>query len=144
MPNYTPLINGQSYGWGDIIINILGRDVVGRTAIMYSDDTEKENVYGAGNLPIARGRGATKAEASITLLMEEIIALQDIAPDRNLSNIPAFDVIVKFMPIVPGRIVTDIIRNCEFTGNKRDIKQGDKSIAAEFKLVTSHITWNKP
>ena len=40
-----------------------------------------------------------------------------------------------------GVIHTDKIRNCRFTENKRDVKEGDMSIPVELELIVSHIDW---
>jgi hypothetical protein len=137
-----PIFNGVAHAWANCTVNILGRDVVGIIAFDYSDDTEKDNLYGAGDMPIARGEGRYKAEASITLRMEEVLELQKLASDKRLQSIPFFDVIVQYMTKVPGSITTDIVRNCQFLSNKRSVKEGDKSIEVELKLITSHIDWD--
>jgi hypothetical protein len=136
-----PLINGEAYGWADIKINILGREVIGVKSVSYSDTQEKQNNYGAGHRPVSRGRGRIEAEASVTLHMEEVIALQAIAPQRNIMNIRPFDIIVSYINS-SGAVVTDKIRNCEFLSNSRDISEGDMEIPVELELIISHIDYN--
>jgi hypothetical protein len=55
--NGIPLINGQEYSWGDIQCIIAGVVLVGIKGIEYSDEQEMEEIYGAGNRPVARGYG---------------------------------------------------------------------------------------
>ena len=68
------LINkfGKIAGWNSVKVVMLGRQVEGITALSYKDSKEKDNIYGAGEFPVGRGEGNYKAEASITLLKEEV------------------------------------------------------------------------
>lgn len=81
------LINkfGRVAGWNNVKVVMLGRQVEGITALSYKDSVEKENVYGAGGMPVGRGEGNYKAEASITLLKEEVNALL-LALDRERES----------------------------------------------------------
>lgn len=132
---------GRIAGWNSVRIVMLGRQVEGITALSYKDSVEKENIYGAGKMPVGRGTGNYKAEASITLLKEEVNALQlALGMGKRLSEIEPFDIPVMYE--YNGFIMKDIIRNVEFCDNGVDVKQGDKSIATQFTLITSHIDWN--
>ena len=57
--------------------------------------------------------------------------IQDIAP---------FPIIVAYE--YQGKVYQDVINNCGFKNNGVDVKQGDKTIATNFDLNTSHIDWN--
>jgi len=136
----TVLINGTAYGWADITVNVLGTPVAGIDAIKYSDEQEIEDNYGAGKLPVSRGYGQIKAEGSVTLHAEEVVALQAAAPGKRLQAIPPFDIIVAYMP-EGGAVTTDTLKNCQFKKNARDAKKGDKSLSIELDLIISHIEW---
>lgn len=138
-----PLINGKRHSWSNIAVNILGRSVTGITGVKYEDTRKKENHYGAGSNPVHRGLGNKESKASITLTKYEVEALQKIAPKGDITMIPAFDIPVIYLPDGSDTLVTDVIRNAEFTSNKRDIKQGDTKIEAEYELIISHIDWQK-
>ena len=128
-------------GWNSVTVNLLGRDVEGITELSYSDGMEKANIYGAGAFPIGRGDGNYTAKASITLLKEEIVALQrSLGPGKRLSDIAPFDINAQYE--YGDFVYTDRIRNCEFSGSGTEVKQNDKSIAYKFDLVVSHIDWN--
>ena len=60
--------------------------------------------------------------------------MQDIAP---------FDIEVSYLPD-NGIVVVDKIRNCQFTENKRDWKEGDMNQQVELELIPSHIEFGKP
>lgn len=139
----TTIINkfGKVAGWNDVTVSLLGRVVEGITELSYTDSVEKENVYGAGGYPVGRSTGNYSAKASITLLKEESIALQrSLAPGARVTDIQPFDIAVHYE--YGGLMYKDRIRNCEFTGNGVEVKQGDKSIAYKHELVVSHIDWN--
>jgi hypothetical protein len=133
-----PLINGKSYEWADIIINILGIPFAGVTNIEYSETQEMENVYGAGNRPVSRGYGNITATAKVTILMEEVESIQAIAPSGTLQRIPEFDITVAFVDVslIP-RVHT--LKNCRFMNNARTSNQGDTSIPVELDLIISHV-----
>lgn len=137
------LINkfGHMAGWNNVTVNLLGRDLEGITELAYSDETEKENAYGAGNMPIGRGVGNYSAKASVTLYKEEITALQlSLGPKKRLQDIAPFDIIVQYE--YNGFMCIDRIRNCEFHGAGMEVKQNDKTIGNKFDLIVSHVEWN--
>ena len=132
---------GRVAGWNSISTTMLGRVVEGITELSYNDTTDKENLYGAGGMPIGRGEGNYKANSSITLLKEEVAAiLMALEPGKRLQDIAPFDITVQYE--YNNFIYKDRIRNCEFIGNGIDVKQGDKSIATKYELIISHIDWN--
>lgn len=138
----TPLINGTSHSWADIVVNILGVPVAGITAVKYDDKQDKQDNYGAGNMPVSRGRGKIQCTASVTLASEEILYLQKAAPNKRIQEIAPFDIVVSFIPIGSTNITTDILKNCEFKTNARDVKEGDMKVETELELIVSHIVWD--
>lgn len=138
----SPLINGRSYGWGDIIVTVGPLTVTGITAIKYEEEQEKEDVYGAGRYPVARGYGRVKASASITLSVETVVALAASAKDGQLNRMAPFTITVNYQP-ESGPIVRDVLMNCEFKKQSRDWKEGDMKKEVELELLVSNIVWNK-
>lgn len=139
----TPLVRGTRHGWASIEVNMLGYSPAGISAISYDDTQEKVNVYGIGIYPVARAHGKYEASAKITLAAYEIDAIQAaVGIGKRLQDIPPFDIVVAFMPTGEDELITHTIRNCEFKTNKRDLKQGETGLEAEFELICSHIDWN--
>jgi hypothetical protein len=138
----TPLINGTSHSWADIVVNLLGVPLAGIVAVKYDDKQDKENNYGAGNMPVSRGRGRIQCTASITLASEEILSLQKAAPNKRIQEIASFDIVVSYIPLNSLSITTDILKNCEFKSNARDVKEGDMKVQTELELIVSHIVWD--
>jgi hypothetical protein len=132
---------GKLAGWNSIKSTMMGREPEGISEIQYGDNVDKENIYGVGKDPIGRGEGNYKANASVTLTIEEVNALQMSLPrGKRLSDITPFDWTVEYE--YNGFKYRDRIRNCEFTGRSVEVKQGDKTIGSKFELIVSHIDWN--
>jgi hypothetical protein len=140
MTNIVPLINGKSYEWSDIVLNILGVPVVGITSIEYSEKQDMQNVYGAGRRPVSRGYGKIEPTAKITLLMEEVEAIQAAIPTGLLMDIPEFDIVVAY---VDSALVSRVhkLRNARFMNNDRKANTGDTSLPVELDLILSHVEW---
>lgn len=139
----VPLINGKSYEYADIIMNVLGVPIIGVTSIEYEDVQEMENIYGAGKYPVSRGYGKVVPTAKITLLMEEVEAIQAAviaSPWSRIQDIPEFDITITYLDaaLVP---VNHAIRNVRFMDNNRKSNTGDTSIPVEMSLIISHIDW---
>ena len=137
----TPLINGTRHSWGNIKVMLLGRTVTGITSISYEDKQEKVNNYGQGNYPVSRGLGKYEASAKITLHAYEAEAIQRAMIGARMQDIEPFEIVVTYLPEGADTLVVHIIRNAEFTTNKREVKQGDTLIEIEYELIVSHINW---
>lgn len=137
--NQIPLINGKGYAWANVDLILAGAPVVGITAINYSDTEEKENTYGSGKYPIERGEGNYAATVELTLRANELEAIASRAPNKRLQDFGVFDILVSYLVATVRH--THKIRNCEFTGNVRNINQGDKMIEGSPGIICSHIEW---
>jgi hypothetical protein len=136
----VPLINGKSYEWADIVVNVLGKPIVGITNIEYEEKQNMENIYGAGRFPVSRGYGKVEPTAKMTILMEELENIQSVAPLGRIQDIPEFDIVVMYLD---AALVTrkHILKNVRFMNNKRASSSGDTSIPVELELIISHIQY---
>lgn len=132
-----PLINGRAYDFAQIVVNILGVPVAGVSAISYTEEQEKINNMGMGNRPVSRGHGAINASGNITISMNDVEALRDAAPNGSLLQIPAFDITVTYLNA--QKVVTHVLKNCEFLNDGVESTQGDTDVKRSFDLVISHI-----
>lgn len=137
----TILRNGQVYSWSGTRINIAGVDIVGITAISYSESETIEPIYAQGNRPVGMGRGPVEYSASITLLADEVQRLQQASPTGRLQDLPAFDLPVVFQAGL--KIMTDRLQYVKFKTNNRELAQGDTSISVELELFIGGIIWGK-
>lgn len=139
----TTLVNkfGRVMGWNQVQFVLFGRTVEGIQELSYNDEVEKEAVMGAGPMPIGTGSGVYKAECSITLLAEEYNGLMASLPaNTRIQDVPGTDVSVLYLQ--GDRVVKDMIRNFEFTGATKEVKQGDKFIGMKMGCFCTHIDWN--
>ena len=136
----VPLINGKSYEWADIIVNVLGLPIIGITNIEYEEKQGMENIYGAGRFPVSRGYGKIEPTAKMTILMEELENIQSVAPLGRIQDIPEFDIVVMYLD---AALTTrkHVLKNVRFMSNKRASSSGDTSIPVELELIISHIVW---
>lgn len=136
----VPLINGKSYEWADIALNVLGVTIIGVSSIEYEEKQGMENIYGAGRFPVSRGYGKVEPTAKITLLMEEVQAIMAVAPLGRIQDIPEFDIVVMYLD---SALVTvkHKLRNVRFMSNTRTSASGDTSIPVDLELIISHIEW---
>jgi hypothetical protein len=135
------LINGVSYAWVDINLVLFGVPVTGITKIMYKKKQNKENLYGAGAKPTSRGYANEEYEASIEIYSEVMRRIIDAAPNKDLLQIPPFDI-----PVVYGSTrtapVKDVIKMVEFTESGIDSNQGDTSIKVTLPLIVGDVFFN--
>jgi len=132
---------GKLTGWLSATFNMLGRDLEGITAVEYSDEVKKENVYGAGRMPVGTTEGNYEAKASITIYKDELLALQkSLPPGMLIQDIPPFSFIVNYEQ--GGNVFKDIIQNCQFTTNSTPLKQGEGKVEIQLDLLCTHIDWN--
>lgn len=136
-----PLINGEDYVFSQIELYIAGRKIEGCTAIDFSKKQEKVNNYGMGTRAISRGRGKVECEASLTLTMNEVVAIRKNAPSKDLLRIPSFNVTVCWSE--DGvQIQTAVLENCEFTEDKTATISGDTITEIELPLIVADIRWD--
>lgn len=141
--NSIPLINGVVYGWADITVLIGGTRIDGIRGIKYSDKQEISNIYGAGRYPVGRAKGRITCEASVTLLADTVRSLSSASSTGRLQDLGVFDVQVSYIPTDSGKIVHDVIHNCQFSEIEADWQEGDQSKDVSLPLVCSHIDWGK-
>lgn len=139
---YPVILNGISYAWGSTNIFMLGKNIVGARSINYKTSQEVESIYGSGVNSVQRGFGNITHEASITLLKEEVVALQNLAVNGDLTLIPEFDIQITYFPSAT-KVVTDYIKKCVFTNNGVTVAQNDKQIEVELTLNVGSIEYGQ-
>lgn len=135
----APLVNGRSFDYSQIIINILGVPIVSVSSITYLEEQEKVNNMGTGNRPISRGHATINASGSLEISMNDVEALRDVAPEGSLLFIPAFDIVVVFGNIQNPQ--THVLKNVEFLNDGIETTVGDTDVKRTFDLVISHIQY---
>lgn len=136
----VPLINGVAYSWADINAHMLGRTVLGITAISYEDDQDITDNYGGGQFATSRGYGQIKFKGSLTMEMKEVERLTEAVPTGRLQDIPPFPITTSYVNAA-NKTVTHKLIMCQFKNNKRNVKSGDTNIEVELELVIANILW---
>lgn len=135
----TPLINGTAYTWASIKFALFGVEVVGIKKISFKEKQKKDNIYGLGDKPIARGRGNYEYEGSIEIMTEEWKRIIAASPNRNPLAIDAFDIPVLYGNNAINPENKDILKAVEFLENPFDAGQGDTSLWVTIPLIIAAI-----
>lgn len=138
---HLPLINGIEPAWANMTANIGGILVTSILALDYDEKQIIENIYGAGQNPVARGYGNIEPTASITLLMSAVEAIRAASPTGRLQDIAPFDIVVMYTPVNSTKMIKHVIRNCQFTDNPVTNAQGNTKNEVQLTLLPSHIEW---
>lgn len=139
----VPLVNGVSYAHADIVINLFGVPVIGVTAISYKDPQDITPNYSTGTKPTSVGFGPVHPEAAITLTMEAVQQIQNLAlkvKGAKIQNIPFFDVGINFLP-ESGILVRHCLRKCRFKGRSIDSATGNSMIEETLELFVADIDY---
>lgn len=134
----TPLVNGVNYSWANVTVVLFGVPLVGITKIDYKRKQKKENNYGFGQQPVSRGYGNYEYEGSIEVYQDELKKIIAAATDRDILQIPPFDIQVTF----GGSRVTaekDVLRSCEFTEEGLSAAQSDTKLLISLPLIIGSI-----
>ena len=142
MSQGTTVINrfGKIIGWNSTKVRFGGRTFEAIEEIEYEETQDIEGVKGNGGYDIGIGEGNISTQGSITLLKEEVIAMQrSLPPGKKFTDMAAQDIPVVFK-LNDGTIYKDVLRNARWMKNHGTIvKQGDKKIAVKFPLYFSHV-----
>jgi hypothetical protein len=135
----VPLINGVAYGWGNVQVILFGTPLTTITKIEYNHKQNKENIYGAGYEPVARGYGRVEYSGSIEMKTDEWKRIISASPGRNPLDIAPFDIQV----VMGGHgttPTTDKLKMVEFLENPLSTSEGDTSITVTIPIIIGTIT----
>jgi hypothetical protein len=136
-----PLINGVAYAHADIVVNIFGVPLIGITAIEYGDPQDITGNYSTGQHMTSVGFGQVKPFANITMTMELIQTIQNLAPNGKLQNIPFFDIGVNFLP-EGGVLIRHSLKKVRFKGRNPNSQVGGSQIEEKLELFVADISYN--
>jgi len=139
MGNAPILVNGRSYDYTNISLVISGIEIFGVKSISYAQTESKQNHYGLSQNVISRGSNTREATCSLEISMIDFSAIQNTAPDKNLLNIPMFDIIVIYGGTNGTNPITHIIKNLEFLDVGVETTLNDTENTRTFELLPTHI-----
>jgi hypothetical protein len=136
-------INGELYGWSNIRVNLLGRNLVGIKGIDYDDSDEIKGVKGRGSKDIGFVQGNYQAAGKLTLEMSEVESLNASLPrGMRIQEIRPFDIVVAYRND-DQRLVTHVLKNCKIMKQNRTAKAGEvKELEVDLPLYIGEIDWN--
>lgn len=115
-----------------------GRILEGITEVEYTEKVEKELLYGRGCKPHSIVRGNSSFEGKLSIWQSELEAMTRDATNKNILGLE-FDVVIAYVPNDGGQIVTDILKNVQFTEVKKAMKQGDKNMVVELPILFTDV-----
>jgi len=135
------LINGIATSWSSITGVVAGVLVNGFTEINYNKEVEKTDNYGAGSKAVSRSYGKETFSGDITLHSDEVEALTNAAPNRDITQIAPFDITITSLAFPGAAPVRNVLRGCEFKNNGRAMKQGDAVFEVKLELIIADIEY---
>ena len=130
--------NSKQYAWCDISVAFGGRILVGVTEVEYTEKREKDLLDGRGCKPHGVVAGNRSYEGKVSIWQSELEAMTRDAPNNDILNL-SFDLVIAYVPLDGGQIVTDILKNVEFTEVKKGMKQGDKNMIVELPILFTDV-----
>ncbi len=127
------------YDWGSISIPLLSvTPVTLITKINYSRKQKKENLYGAGYVPIGRGYGNIEPDGSLEMYSDLWFQIIAASPNNDPLQIPPFDLPVIFAN-AGQPAVRDILRAVEFLEDPFAGSQGETKLMVTIPLIIADI-----
>lgn len=108
----------------------------------YTIKQDKDYLRGRGCTPHGIVRGNKSGDGKIIIWQSELEAMTRDAKDKDVLAL-SFDIVASYVPHDGGQIVTDIIKNVEFTEVKKGMKQGDKNMLVELPIIFTHVEYQK-
>ena len=109
---------------------------VGVKGITFNKKREYKDTYGVGSNPISRGAGKiTYNNCTIDIMLDDWKRIIAAAPNGDPTLLSPFQIRLPFVPDPnnPNLPTTDVLQNCQFTGDGNTYKEGD---TAFFQSVT--------
>lgn len=113
--------------WADITVIGGGVPFLEIQSLEYTRNRKIEDHFGAGDKVVSRGYGNVEDTGlKFKMSVDELVRIQATAPNNDITLIPPFTVSVVWKPTAQNATTfTDVLTNCQFTSNGRDLKQGD-------------------
>lgn len=138
------MINGKFRNYANVRVTIFGRTLITVQKIDYEREDAIDPVNVVGSTKTAGfTQGLEKCSGSITLLSEEVDAIQkDLPPGKTLMDIPPFPISVSYVDDL-GLLVSHILISCKFKKNSRSAESGSNdALKVESPLFIGDINFN--
>ncbi len=115
----------NEYSWRDVEIAVNGRVLIGALGIDFSDEVERELIYGKGNLPLGINDGNVKYEGEVTLHQSELEKLIQATGNKGALGLRRLTISLAYAN-EEGRLTTRTLVNVAINKVGEAYKQGDK------------------
>lgn len=137
------LVNGISYNYASISINVLGIESTAWSSISYSVSTDTKQFYGNSRQPVALGYGNNTYDCSLESYLDLIQQFREAAKNAGLSSITdiaPFDIVITYGQL--GQVkTTHILEKCVFLNDDTSGAAGDAQIKTSMKLLPANIIY---
>lgn len=137
------MASSREYSGKDVQVTMLGRSVALRS-LKYKASQEKQNVYVLGRKdPYAKMVGRKEYEGEIVMLQSEFEALVRSLPAGNDPlDIAPFDIVVLYVDESTGFIITDVMKEVEFTEYEKAMTEEDDMMEITLPLNIGRVLLN--
>lgn len=130
--------SSKQYSWCVLTIAFGGRIIEGITEVEYTEKKDKDYLYGRGCKPHSIVGGNVSYDGKVSIWQSELEAMTRDATNKNILSLE-FDIVVTYAPMDGGQIVTDILKNVQFSEVKKGLKQGDKNMIVELPILFTDV-----
>ena len=131
-------INGQEFAFTDVKVNVGGKNLP-VTGVKYKRDRKKENIRVNDPNPRKRSYGDVEYESSLTVLLSDFLALEDNAPESDITLYEPFEVVISWRPKNVLKTKVHVLKSAEFLSHEISSSQGDMKSEVELPLIISDI-----
>lgn len=136
------MINGTTYDYENIRIDVDGFEDIGIRSINYEDTVETEKQFGAGREAIDATEGVYEAQdGTMTMLWYAYRNMIERMGNGNMSKSNRFDISVSFAH-EGEETQTDTLERCRIIGKARDHEQGPEGLEVEVTIQIMKILEN--
>lgn len=141
------IINGREYQWSDVSLVLGGKDVTGVQSIKYSEEQEKETIYGKGNKPVSVQCGNKSYKGEISVLQSELeslhIAAKAATGSSSIMGLSLDAVVCYGNPAAGDVMITDRIFGIQFTMDEKSLNQGDRNMTVNLPFIALDIQYQE-
>lgn len=137
--------DSKIYSWSNLQIMVLGKIISGARGIKYTTKSDDEAVYAKGKEPYEIMSGNKSYEGELTLLQDEIEALENAAKAIGKQDITdiRFDIVTTYLPEGSVVATTDVVKYCKVSDYEKGLKQNDKFMEVSLKFMALGIERGK-
>lgn len=135
------LVNGISYNYASININLLGVNPKGIRSINYSTTRGTQHFYGVGDKPVALGYGNLTFNASFEIQFEDVQAFRDAVraiSGGDITKLAPFDINISFGN-VGQNIKVHTLKQCVFLDDGVSGTSGDGTFVMTYNILPADI-----